>query len=120
MADELSFSEEQKLVILEQGNYQCIFCGSSKRNGVEVHVEILLPPKEGHKLTIEHGVVVCENHRSDDILGYCSSGRDFFLDLHLLAQEQGDKNIVNFAREIIAIYEEYEIDEMITFRKNDK
>jgi hypothetical protein len=117
MADESNFSEEQRKEIYERDNHRCVFCGLGEREGIATHIEYLAPPREDKPLTSNWGVVICENHRSDNILGYSSSGREFFLDLHQLGMELGDRKIIKFVREILLIYEEYEIDDEIIWKK---
>jgi hypothetical protein len=120
MPDELGFSEEQRKEIYEHDTHRCVFCGLGEREGIATHIEYLAPPIEDKPLTSDWGVVICENHRSDNILGYSSSGREFFRDLHHLGMEIGDRKMIKFVREILLIYEEYEIDSEIIWKKGDE
>lgn len=56
------FTASQKRVILEKDNYKCVLCGKGKKDGVELHIDHIIPKDLGGKATIENGQVLCSQH----------------------------------------------------------
>ena len=56
------FTAVQKKKILEKDNYKCVVCGKGKKDGVELHIDHIIPKDRGGKATIENGQTLCSQH----------------------------------------------------------
>lgn len=53
------FTPELRNAIFERDGYKCVICGRTAREGVELHVDHILPKDKGGQATFENGQTLC-------------------------------------------------------------
>lgn len=53
------FDQKTKEAILKRDNYTCILCYKGKREGVDLHVDHIIPKDLGGKATLDNGQTLC-------------------------------------------------------------
>lgn len=56
------FTLEQKEAIFKRDNYRCVVCGLGRADGVEIHVDHIVPKSSGGKAEVENGQTLCSTH----------------------------------------------------------
>lgn len=105
------FTSKQKKEILEKGEYRCSICGLGKENGEELHVDHIIPLDKGGQNIIENGQILCSKHNFlKKNFNQTETGKRFFLNLlSLLENQDNEKNLLNFVKDVLEIYEKYNI-----------
>lgn len=112
------FSEEQKKIILERDGYKCVMCGRGVKDGVELHVDHIKPKDLGGKATIENGQTLCAQHNFiKKNLKQTETGKKMFIRLYELAKKEGNKGLLDFATQILEVYEKNTINCHIVWKK---
>ncbi len=112
------FSPEQKKAILERDGYRCVICGKGKRDGVELHVDHIKPKNLGGKATIENGQTLCAQHNFvKKMMNQTETGKKMFIRLYELASKEGNKELMEFARQVLEVYEKNNINCHIKWEK---
>ncbi len=112
------FSASQKKIILERDGYRCVICGKGIENGVELHVDHIKPKDHGGKATIENGQTLCSQHNfMKKNLKQTETGKKMFIRLYELAKEQKDEVLLDFAKEILEVFEKRGINGHIVWKK---
>ena len=108
------FTEQQKRIILERDEYRCVECGLGRANGVELHVDHIIPKDKGGKATIENGQTLCAQHnflkKNDNAT---QSGKKRMIRLYGLAKREGNQEMIVFCREVLEVYDKHNINSHI-------
>ena len=115
------FTAAQKAQILKKGKYSCARCGDGRREGLEVHVDHILPVDRDGKAVLENGQVLCSvhNYRKKNY-GQTEMAKTLFINLHTLALKLEDTVLVNFSKEVLELYEKYDINGHIVWDRPEK
>lgn len=112
------FTQEQKEQILERDGYKCVICGRGYNEGVELHVDHVKPKYLGGKSTIENGQTLCAQHNFiKKTLNQTETGKKMFIRLYELAKSEGNEELKKFCAEILEIYEKYNMNGHIEWKK---
>lgn len=112
------FTPEQKEAILKRDGYKCVICGRGKKDGVELHVDHIKPRYLGGKSTIENGQTLCAQHNFiKKTLKQTETGKKMFIRLYELAKKEGEEKLKKFCEEILNVYEKYNINGHIVWKK---
>jgi len=112
------FTEEQKKVILERDGYKCVMCGKGRKDGVELHVDHIKPKDLGGKATIENGQTLCAQHNFiKKNLKQTETGKKMFIRLYELVKKESNKELLDFATQILEVYEKNNINSHIKWEK---
>jgi len=112
------FTPEQKEAILKRDGYKCVICGRSEKDGVELHVDHIRPKSLGGKSTIENGQTLCAQHNFiKKNLKQTETGKKMFIRLYELTKKEKDEKLKKFCEEILNIYEKYNINGHIVWKK---
>lgn len=112
------FTPEQKRTILERDNYKCFICGRSANEGYELHIDHILPRDKGGKSTLDNAQTLCSicNFRKKNY-NQTESGRRMFIRLLETSKSLGDETMQKFCEEILEVYEKYNINGHIEWKK---
>ena len=106
------FTSAQKEQILKKDNYRCVFCGKGYKEGVELHVDHIVPRDKGGKATIDNGQTLCSEHNIlKDNYGQMVFGKKIFIRMRDKAKELNDRLMENFCNDILKVYKKHGIDE---------
>lgn len=112
------FTEEQKKAVLERDGYKCVICGRGRREGVELHVDHIKPRYLGGQSTIENAQTLCSRcNFLKKYLKQTETGKKMFIRLYELAKREGNEELLEFTKEILEVYERYNINSHIIWRK---
>lgn len=104
------FTPEQKRIIMERDSYRCVVCGRGKHDGVELQVDHIKPKALGGKAEIENGQTLCAMHNfRKKNYGQTETGKKMMIRLYDLAEAQGDEELKAFCRDVLLVYEKYDI-----------
>ena len=113
-----NFTSKQKEIIMKRDNYVCAVCGLGKKNGVEIHVDHIKPKEFGGKACLGNGQLLCGRHNNlKKTYSQTEFGKRIFIKLHRTAVASGDSTTENFCTEVLEVYEKYDIDGNIAWRK---
>ena len=108
------FTPQQKREILERDEYRCVECGRGVAEGVELHVDHIIPKDKGGKATIENGQTLCAQHnflkKNDNAT---QSGKKRMIRLYELAKKESNQEMVVFCREVLEVYDKHNINSYI-------
>ena len=112
------FTESQKQAIMERDNYRCVVCGRGRENGVELQVDHIKPKDQGGKATIENGETLCAQHNfQKKNYKQTESGKRFFIRLYEAAKANNDKQLEDFCRQILEVYEKNDVNGHIVWER---
>lgn len=112
------FTPELKKRILERDGYKCVICGMGRREGVEVQVDHIVPKDLGGKATFENGETLCARHNYlKKNYKQTESGKRMFIQMLGAAKRLGDKEMISFLEDILAVYEKHHINGHIVWKK---
>lgn len=115
------FSEAQKKEILKRDNYKCVICGRGKKDGVELHVDHIIPKDKGGKATLENGQTLCSQHNFlKKNLNQTETAKKMFIHLYELTKAKGEVELNNFATDILNVFEKHGINGHIEWTKDKK
>lgn len=108
------FTPELRNAIFERDGYKCVICGRTAREGVELHVDHILPKDKGGQATFENGQTLCSicNLRKKNY-NQTESGKRMFIRLWKQAKILNDNHIIRFSEEVLKVYEKYGINDHI-------
>ena len=108
------FTDQQKREILERDNFRCVICGRGQAEGIELHVDHIRPKSRGGKATINNGQTLCSQHNFiKKNLNATETGKRMFIRLYELATEEENREIIDFCREVLEVYEKHGINDHI-------
>ncbi len=104
------FSLKQKKEIFERDGYKCVICGRGKEHGVELHVDHIKPKELGGEASIKNGQTLCAQHNyQKKIFQQTETGKKMFIRLYELAKEENSEVFISFCRDILSVFERYNI-----------
>lgn len=119
--DLFEFDSETKKQILERDGYKCVICGMGKENGIELQIDHILARQYGGKATLQNGQTLCAAHNfKKKISGQTETGKKMFIRLLELAESNEDENskdIADFCRDILAVFDKHGINGHIEWKK---
>ena len=112
------FSESDKEAIKKRDGYKCVICGLGPENGVELQVDHILPKDKGGRATIDNGQTLCAKHNFiKKNYGQTEMSKKLFVNMYNIAKRNGDERTKEFASAILEVYEKFEIDTHIVWKK---
>ena len=112
------FTEAQKQQIMKRDNYRCVLCGRGRENGIELQVDHIKPKDQGGKATLENGETLCAQHNfQKKNYKQTESGKRFFLRLYEAAKANNDKQLEDFCRQILEVYEKNNVNGHIVWTR---
>lgn len=112
------FTEAQKQEIMKRDNYRCVICGRGIKNGVELQVDHIKPKDQGGKATIDNGETLCAQHNfQKKNYKQTESGKRFFIRLYEAAKANDDKQLEDFCRQILEVYDKNNVNGHIVWEK---
>ncbi len=112
------FTPEQKAAILKRDNYRCVQCGRRQDEGYELHVDHRVPKDKGGKASVDNGQTLCSvcNFRKKNY-GQTESGKKMLIRFWEASIKIGDKKTKKFCEEVLGVYEKYNINGHIVWKK---
>lgn len=112
------FTAAQKKQILERDGYKCVICGRGKKDGVELHIDHIKPKDLGGLATIENGQTLCGQHNYlKKNFKQTETGKKMFIRLYELAKKEGNKELRDFAAQILDVFEKNNINGHIVWKR---
>jgi hypothetical protein len=112
------FTTSQKKAILEKDGYKCVVCGKGKREGVELHVDHIIPKSKGGKACIENGQTLCSQHNFlKKNLNQTETAKKMFIHLYDLTKKKGETKLNKFTADILKVFEKHGINGHIEWEK---
>lgn len=112
------FTPAQKEEIMKRDNYRCVVCGKTVKDGVELHADHIIPRAQGGTATIENGETLCAKHNYiKKNFKQTELGKRSFIRLYELAKEINDKQMQEFCRKILTLYEKNDVDSHIVWER---
>jgi predicted restriction endonuclease len=105
------FDLKTKKEIFKKDGYKCVICSRGEKEGMEIHADHIKPKDRGGKATLENGQTLCSQHNFlKKNLGQTTLGKRYFIRLLKSSNETGDKNLISFCKEILKLFDKYNID----------
>lgn len=114
------FTPAQKKIILERDGYKCALCGKGVKEGAVLHVDHIKAKDDGGRAILENGQILCSQHNFlKKNLNQTTTGKKLFINLFNLAksEQEMNENLVNFCTEILEVFEKYDINGHIEWKK---
>ena len=112
------FTAAQRAEIMERGGYRCARCGATEAEGVSLQVDHIKPRSKGGKSVVENGQILCGPHNyKKKAYGQTETGKQMFIDLQRLAEQEGDTELIAFIDDVLATYERHDINSHIPWEK---
>ena len=106
-----NFTKKVKEEILIRDGHRCVYCGRSEQDGTKLHIDHIKPRSRGGKSTLENGQTLCSKHNiHKKNYGQYEFGRKLFVELQENALKNKDDNMIIFCRDVLTLYDKYEID----------
>lgn len=112
------FTPEQKKQIFKRDNYRCVQCGRRQDEGYELHADHRVSKNKGGKAVIDNGQTMCSicNFRKKNY-GQTESGKKMLILLLEASIKIGDEKTKKFCEEVLRIYEKFNINGHIEWKK---
>lgn len=111
-SDDLTFPAEIIEAAKERDGYRCVVCGNGEAEGEIITVDHIKPRSKGGQATLDNAQTLCEKcHNLKHTYGQTHFGKKIFLRLKPKAEEANDTNMINFINAVLAVYEQYGIDD---------
>jgi len=112
------FSEAQKIEVFKKCEHRCVICGKSREDGVELIVDHIKPKGLGGRAEVSNGQILCGKHSNQkDNYSQSETGKKLFIILLENAKKQDDKNMVKFCKEVLKVYDAFDMDDHIEWKK---
>lgn len=112
------FTVAQKAAILKRDGYKCVQCGMGKKEGVDLHVDHIIPKDFGGEATIENGQTLCSRcNFLKKNLKQTESGKKMFIRMYKMAKQEKNKEILDFCSDLLKIYEKYKVNGHIIWKR---
>lgn len=112
------FTAAQKSAILKKDGYKCVQCGMGKKEGVELHVDHIIPKDFGGEATIENGQTLCSRcNFLKKNLKQTESGKKMFIRMYKMAKKEKNKEILDFCSDLLKVYEKYKVNGRIKWKR---
>ena len=104
------FTQQQKDAIFRRDNYRCVICGKGRADGMEIQVDHIKPKDKGGRSIIDNGQTLCSQHNfMKKNLNATESGKRMHIRLHAVAKREQNERMASFAREVLAVYDKYDV-----------
>ncbi len=108
------FTQEERNHIFVRDKHKCVICGKGKCDGVEIHADHVKPRAMGGESTIHNGQTLCAQHNYiKKHHGQYAFSKKMFVNYLEEAKQSNRSEIIEFCKEIIEIYDKYDIDSHI-------
>ena len=112
------FSNSQVEEIFKKDNYKCVVCGLGRKEGLVIHADHIKPKDKGGKAVISNGQTLCSIHNfRKKNYNQTESGKKMFIHLYELSQEVGDKDMIEFCKEILNTYKNFNMNDHIDWKE---
>lgn len=112
------FTQNDKNAILKRDGHRCVVCGKSEADGVELHVDHIKPKDKGGEADISNGQTLCAEHNfKKKNYDQTELGKRLFIRLHQRAKQIHDEQTMEFCTDVLAVYEQHDIDNHIQWSK---
>jgi len=112
------FTLAQKRQILEKDGYKCVICGLGKKDGVELHIDHIIPKDRGGKACITNGQTLCSRHNFlKKNLNQTETAKKMFIHLYELTEKKGEAELHAFSEAILKVFEKYGINGHVEWKK---
>jgi len=112
------FSPEVKKMALERDGYKCVICGLGIKDGVELHVDHIIPQDRGGDSTLSNAQILCSEHNFlKKNLKQTETGKKMFIRLYEKAKEEDNFRLMAFCMDILDTFEEHNINGHIEWTK---
>lgn len=112
------FTVIQKKIILKRDNYKCVQCGMGRKEGVDLHVDHIIPKDFGGEATIENGQTLCSRcNFLKKNLKQTESGKKMFIRMYKLAKKEKNKEILGFCNDLLKVYEKHKVNGHIKWKE---
>ena len=112
------FTPEQKKQIFEKDSYRCVQCGRRRDEGYELHADHRVPKEKGGKALVDNGQTLCSVcNFSKKNYGQPESGKKMLIRLWESSIKIEDKKTKKFCEEVLNIYEKFDINGHIVWKK---
>ena len=89
-----------------------------KKEGVELHVDHIIPKDFGGEATIENGQTLCSRcNFLKKNLKQTESGKKMFVRMYKIARKEKNKEILDFCKDLLKTYEKYKVNGHIKWEK---
>lgn len=116
-----NFTLKQKKEIFKRDEYRCVQCGRSQDDGYELHADHRVPQDKRGKKTVDNGQTLCSicNFRKKNY-GQTESGKKMLIRLWETSVKIGDEKTQKFCEEVLSVYEKFDINGHIEWKRNQK
>lgn len=102
------FDAKTKAVILARDDYRCVVCGRGRADGVDVHIDHVMPKDRGGLATVGNGQTLCAQHNFQKRNYGCTEfGARLFERLRATAEELGDQSMFLFCNEVLGVFRKH-------------
>jgi len=104
------FPENLKIKIKKRDDFKCQWCGKAETPLDRLAVDHIIPEDSGGKGIYENGITLCTqcNNRKKN-LGVSIFGKNMFERYLLLAEKDDDKKTIEFLRELLKVFDKYQL-----------
>lgn len=104
------FTHQQKQAILARDEHRCVVCGKGRADGVELHIDHIVPKDKGGRAIIDNGQTLCAQHNFlKKNLNATESGKRQFINLYNAAMRESNVEVISFCREVLEVFEKHDI-----------
>ncbi len=104
------FTEQQKNYIFARDQHRCVVCGKSRADGIELHIDHIVPRDKGGRAIIDNGQVLCAQHNFlKKNLDATESGKRLFIRLYEAAKGKDNQEVLTFCREILEVFAKHDV-----------
>lgn len=104
------FSPAVKEKIFKKDNYKCVVCGKSKKDGVEICADHIVPKDKGGTNTVENGQTLCMEHNlMKKNYSQTEAGKRFFIKIYKQAIKNQDEKMIKFCKDVFDAYDKHDI-----------
>lgn len=112
------FTAQQKQIILKKDDYKCVQCGMGRREGVELHVDHIIPKDFGGKATIDNGQTLCSRcNFLKKNLKQTESGKKMFIKMYKMAKKTNNEEVLKFCEDLLNVYGKYKVNGHIKWER---
>ena len=111
------FTPAQREQIFKRDNYRCVMCGKGRHDGIEIQADHIQPKDLGGQAIIENGQTLCATHNfRKKNLKQTETGKKMFIHLYELSESVGDREMRDFCRNILEVFEEHNINDHVKWK----
>ena len=112
------FTEAVKDQVKARDGYKCVICGLGIENGVELHVDHILPKDKGGQATLENGQTLCAKHNfRKKNYGQTEMCKKLFVTMYDIARRTEDADTMGFCSDILEVFEKHNVDDHIEWKR---